>query len=110
MQAIDFEVPADLFWSKNRRRLPGKGGVGHKRFDTLAEAICFATEDHSVLRIGACLDTDDGSYGAEEFQAFYESADFIDYRRRYGILPSSDGDIVHSKNSSRATAPGGRPS
>ncbi|SKA26703.1 hypothetical protein [Consotaella salsifontis] len=99
MQAMDFEVPADLFWAKNRRRQPGKGGVGHKRFETLAEAICYATEDQSVERIGASVDTDEGSYGAKEIEAFYGSAEFIAYRRRYGIPPSSNADVTRTRKS-----------
>ncbi|MCB8837971.1 hypothetical protein [Aurantimonas sp. VKM B-3413] len=94
MPSIDFDVPADLFWAKTRRRILGKGAIGHRRFESLAEAIRYTKEDASFDRYGASLDTDDGSYSMDEVDALYESEDFRSYRDPGTVIETPAAHIV----------------
>ncbi|WP_040325799.1 hypothetical protein [Aurantimonas manganoxydans] len=83
MSSLNFDLPADFFWAKSARRVSPRGGVSHKRFDTLAEAICSAMENQDTPRYSVSIDTDETSLTMDEVDALYRSDDFAAYRKRY---------------------------
>ncbi|MEF2551065.1 hypothetical protein VQ042_06765 [Aurantimonas sp. A2-1-M11] len=83
MSSLNFDLPADFFWAKSARRVSPRGGVAHKRFETLAEAICCAVEDHGTQRYSVSIDTDETSLSMDEVDAVYRSDAFAAYRKRY---------------------------
>lgn len=89
MTIINFALPADLFWAKSARRVVPKGGVGHQRFETLAEGIRFVVEGDLAQRYGVSIDTDENSFTMEEIEALYRSEDFATYRRKSPASPAA---------------------
>lgn len=74
--AIDFTVPADVFWSSSARRLTRHGSMRFKSFETLAEAIRFVVDDKSEPRFRCAVDTADDRYEDGAIEALYGCGDF----------------------------------
>jgi Arc/MetJ-type ribon-helix-helix transcriptional regulator len=74
MTKFDFNAPAELFPSRNRRVT---SRVKYRRFDKAAEAIRFAIEDMpEQLLLGATIQVGDERLGHREIRALYESDRF----------------------------------
>ena len=80
MNDIDFDLPADVFWSKSQRRTLAKGSLVHARFDTLAEAICHVMQDDGTPRFSLSIDTDDATFDRAEVEAIFASDPFAAFR------------------------------
>ncbi len=89
MPIINFDLPADLFWARSARRVVPKGGVAHRRFETLAEGICFVVEDDQTQRFGVSIDTDENSFSKDEIEALYRSEGFSAYREKSQGSPAA---------------------
>jgi|GEM_PF-3466335 len=89
MPIINFDLPADLFWARSARRVVPKGGVAHRRFETLAEGICFVVEEDQAERYGVSIDTDENSFSKDEIEALYRSEGFSAYREKSQGSPSA---------------------
>ena len=74
MHGFDYNAPAELFPSGNRK---GKSFFSYKRFDTAAEALRFAVEQlPEPARLGSYLEVDEARFGFHEINALYESATY----------------------------------
>jgi len=74
MQNFDYDAPAELFPSRNRK-VASK--VKYRRFDSAADAIRFAIEDLPEPQLlGACIEINERRYGHQEIRALYESAEY----------------------------------
>ena len=74
MDAIDFNAPAELFPSRNRK-IPSK--VKYRRFERAADAIRFAVEQlPEPLLLGAYIQIDERRLGHQDIRAAYASEDF----------------------------------
>ena len=68
---FDYNAPAELFPSRSRK---GNRPVGHRRFDTAAEAIRFAIEVMpSDLLLGAVLEVDEERLNGQRIRELYDS-------------------------------------
>lgn len=71
MQKFDFNAPAELFPSRNRK-IASK--VRYRRFDTAADAIRFAVEElPEPLLLGAYIEINEARLGHKDIRALYES-------------------------------------
>jgi hypothetical protein len=71
MQNFDFNAPAELFPSRNRKVV---SKIKYRRFDKAAEAIRFAVEElPEPLLLGAYIQIDEQRLGHREIRALYES-------------------------------------
>ena len=71
MQKIDFNAPAELFPSRNRK-IASK--LRYRRFDKAAEAIRFAVEElPEPLLLGAYIEISERRFGHQDIRALYES-------------------------------------
>lgn len=74
MQNFDFNAPAELFPSRNRKVV---SKVKYRRFDKAAEAIRFAVEDMpEPLLLGATIQIGDERLGHQQIRALYDSEAF----------------------------------
>lgn len=71
MSMINYDAPAELFPSRNRKVM---SKVKYRRFDRAAEAIRFAIEElPEPLLLGAYIEIDETRLGHKEIRALYES-------------------------------------
>ena len=71
MKPFDFNAPAELFPSRNRK-IANK--VRYRRFDTAADAIRFAVEElPEPLLLGAYIEINEARLGHKDIKALYES-------------------------------------
>jgi hypothetical protein len=71
MDKFDFNAPAELFPSRNRK-VTSK--IKYRRFDRAADAIRFAVEDlPEPLLLGATIQIDDQRLGHQDIRALYAS-------------------------------------
>jgi len=74
MENFDFNAPAELFPSRNRKVV---SKVKYRRFDKAAEAIRFAIEDMpEPLLLGATIQIGDERFGHQQIRALYENERF----------------------------------
>ena len=74
MNKFDFNAPAELFPSRNRK-VASK--VKYRRFDRAADAIRFAVEElPEPLLLGAYIEIDEERLGHKDIRALYESDKF----------------------------------
>jgi len=74
MDKFDFNAPAELFPSRNRK-IANK--IRYRRFDRAAEAIRFAVEElPEPLLLGAYIEIDEERLGHKDIRALYDSADY----------------------------------
>ena len=71
MDKFDFNAPAELFPSRNRKVV---SKVKYRRFDNAAEAIRFAVEELPEPQLlGAYIQIDEQRFGHQEIRKLYES-------------------------------------
>lgn len=71
MNTINYNAPAELFPSRNRKVV---SKVKYRRFDRAAEAIRFAIEElPEPLLLGAYIEVNETRLGHKEIRALYES-------------------------------------
>jgi hypothetical protein len=71
MTTINYDAPAELFPSRNRKIV---SKVKYRRFDRAAEAIRFAIEElPEPLLLGAYIEVNETRLGHKEIRALYES-------------------------------------
>ena len=74
MDKFDYQAPAELFPSRNRK-IPTK--VKYRRFERAADAIRFAIEElPAPLLLGAFIEVDEGRLGHKDIRELYDSADY----------------------------------
>ena len=74
MQNFNFNAPAELFPSRNRKVA---SRVKYRRFDKAAEAIRFAVEDmNEQLLLGATIQIGDERFGHQQIRDLYFSEGF----------------------------------
>lgn len=74
MDKFDFNAPAELFPSRNRK-IASK--IKYRRFDRAAEAIRFAVEElPEPLLLGAYIEIDEARLGHQMIRALYDSAEY----------------------------------
>ena len=74
MDKFDFNAPAELFPSRNRK-VASK--VKYRRFDKAAEAIRFAVEElPEPLLLGATIQIGDERFGHQQIRALYAGERF----------------------------------
>jgi len=74
MNKFDYNAPAELFPSRNRKIA---SRVKYRRFDTAADAIRFAVEElPEPLLLGATIEIDEERFGHKDIRALYESEDY----------------------------------
>jgi hypothetical protein len=79
MDRFDFEAPAELFPSRNRKVM---SKVKYRRFDSAADAIRFAVEElPEPLLLGAYIEIDEKRYGHQQIRALYASETFPHKKR-----------------------------
>ena len=71
MKNFDYNAPAELFPSRNRK-IASK--VRYRRFDKASEAIRFAVEElPEPLLLGAYIEIREKRFGHQDIKALYES-------------------------------------
>ena len=71
MDKFDYNAPAELFPSRNRKVA---SRIKYRRFDKAAEAIRFAVEElPEPLLLGAYIQIDEQRLGHKDIRALYES-------------------------------------
>lgn len=74
MEKFDFNAPAELFPSRNRK-ITTK--VKYRRFDAASDAIRFAVEElPEALLLGAYIEIEERRLGHKDIRALYESDRF----------------------------------
>src|SRR5271169_6839460 len=74
MDKFDFDAPAELFPSRNRKIV---NKIKYRRFDRAADAIRFAVEElPEPLLLGAYIEIDEERLGHKDIRALYESDTF----------------------------------
>jgi hypothetical protein len=74
MHKFNFNAPAELFPSRNRKVV---NKVKYRRFDRAADAIRFAVEElPEPLLLGAFIEIDEERLGHKDIRALYDSADY----------------------------------
>ncbi|MGH6684617.1 MAG: hypothetical protein ACRECA_11995 [Pseudolabrys sp.] len=74
MDKFNYDAPAELFPSRNRK-IAKK--VKYRRFDRAAEAIRFAVEElPEPLLLGAFIEINEARLGHKDIRALYDSADY----------------------------------
>jgi hypothetical protein len=74
MSKFDYNAPAELFPSRNRKIV---SKVKYRRFDTAADAIRFAVEElPEPLLLGATIEIDEERFGHKDIRALYESENY----------------------------------
>ncbi len=74
MDKFDFDAPAELFPSRNRKVV---NKVKYRRFDRAADAIRFAVEElPEPLLLGAFIEIDEERLGHKDIRALYDSAEY----------------------------------
>ena len=74
MDKFDYQAPAELFPTRNRK-IPAK--VKYRRFERAADAIRFAIEElPAPLLLGAFIQVDDGRLGHKDIRQLYDSAEY----------------------------------
>jgi hypothetical protein len=74
MDKFDFNAPAELFPSRNRK-IANK--IKYRRFDRAADAIRFAVEElPEPLLLGAYIEIDEARLGHKVIRELYDSAEY----------------------------------
>ena len=74
MDKFDFNAPAELFPSRNRK-IANK--IKYRRFDRAADAIRFAVEElPEPLLLGAYIEIDEERLGHKDIRELYDSAEY----------------------------------
>ena len=74
MDKFNYDAPAELFPSRNRK-IAQK--VKYRRFDRAADAIRYAVEElPEPLLLGAFIEMDNERLGHKDIRALYDSADY----------------------------------
>jgi Arc/MetJ-type ribon-helix-helix transcriptional regulator len=74
MDKFNYEAPAELFPSRNRK-IAKK--VKYRRFDRASEAIRFAVEElPEPLLLGAYIEIEEARLGHKDIRALYDSASY----------------------------------
>jgi hypothetical protein len=71
IDTFDFNAPAELFPSRNRKVV---NKIKYRRFDKAAEAVRFAVEELPEAQLlGAYVQVDEQRFGHQEIRALYDS-------------------------------------
>jgi hypothetical protein len=71
---FDFDAPAELFPSRNRKIV---NKIKYRRFERAAEAIRFAVEElPEPLLLGAYIQIDEERLGHKDIRGLYDSAEY----------------------------------
>ena len=71
MDKFDFNAPAELFPSRNRKIV---NKIKYRRFERAADAIRFAVEElPEPLLLGAFIEIDEARLGHKDIRALYDS-------------------------------------
>jgi hypothetical protein len=74
MKSFDYDAPADLFLARSRN---GQRPVGHRRFNTAAEALRYAVEQMPPQFLdGTVLESGDVRLDGLRTRASYDSKDY----------------------------------
>ncbi len=74
MDKFDFNAPAELFPSRNRK-IANK--IKYRRFDRAADAIRFAVEElPEPLLLGAYIEIEEARLGHKDIRELYDSAEY----------------------------------
>ena len=74
MDKFDFNAPAELFPSRNRKIV---NKVKYRRFDRAADSIRFAVEElPEPLLLGAFIEINEERLGHKDIRALYDSAEY----------------------------------
>ena len=75
---VDYTAPADLFPAPHHRR----GPLRYQRFEALAEAVRYASEELTELeRAGTVIEADEIRYSGAEIEALYAATGYPLQRR-----------------------------
>ena len=74
MDKFDFDAPAELFPSRNRKIV---NKIKYRRFERAADAIRFAVEElPEPLLLGAYIQIDEARLGHKDIRGLYDSAEY----------------------------------
>ena len=74
MEKFNFDAPAELFPSRNRKIV---NKIKYRRFDRAADAIRFAVEElPEPLLLGAYIQIDEERLGHKDIRGLYDSAEY----------------------------------
>ena len=69
--SFDYDAPGDFFAARRRKG----GATRYRRFDTAAEAICFAIEElPAPMLTGVYLQVEDERFDSDQIRDLYDSA------------------------------------
>ena len=81
LRKFDYGASAELFTPK--RKGGPRQSVGHRRFATAAEALCFAVEDFPASRtFGVWMQVGDDRFDGDDIYRLYESSEYLLRRNR----------------------------